>query len=1111
MTIFEYRGKEYSLEIPPENIDQARIAIENQLAIELRADRAKQAWEAYQEESLPQHKGKKSPFSFEESFRTPSADALRAGTEAQWANLGNLFGLVDEGEVEQKRLVAEGAFPEHPYATMGGQLLPDLATGFGIGRAAGTTLKVGKGLTSGKTLTEAFKDTLPYGTLELMGLGATAGVVPNLAHRDADIDYLTAVGIPKEKATKLANQSFVLGEIGWSLPLLGRTKFTSAGFGATSNMSLAAGDVATRNLQTTEYPAMQRDPFDPQILLPAGVLGAGIGALLGKSKPVSLPTIDEFMTFFKDENSIHGVPRDASVEALYRARTGADNLDVQQMAGLIETLREKYNPVELKTAWNEMRDLVEVEGNPNTLTGLSKELYTKILGPGLKFLEKHAPQTATTKFVMGGWYPRITAKLLPVKLRKFFGYEVDDTADPTILRSGNTTKVEPNIIQQRGSKQGAMQERGVFALEESTVPARRHVVVMRGDTLLKMVNKKVKGIFLGGTNVSNKQPVQLINLKGFSWLINPKKSGFYEKDNADRTHSTHFKDSAGDNWELVSDTWGKTSIKKNGMEDWLNGRKIEVRAYPEKVDIKLKHATFKEAQTHTRGKYVDDAMIPFAIRLLEVRKSIRHKQFIDQLVSRFGKKVAIGPQDDPFINVPKGFRELKETSRIPETGRFNNEMTVFPERAAEILDDFNKLIPDTFITKTGNVLLRAMFLNPLIHINNELPHFMTTVGFSGMVLHPIEFFSNLEEAATHIKTRSPLYQELARMGAYMNFGKSNHLIEGLVQKNLQSQPAFAKYAKVTGRSIGEAYEDTSKQMNSNMWGVRDVLVTAAILQKLKHSGANLTMPRDALLDISKHLPTYWLPPRVGEKVLGAKASRAFSLFLQNRTWSWFARYKHGMITSFTNTVKDIFAKDPTFKRNIHGLDAAMGMGLLMGFLYPLADSFAKALVGMFTDEFEGGDVHLRRGGVFHLMDAIHKTTTGEKEFIAVVNAMYTMNPILQSMFELALNNALQIERKTIYNTEEDFPAISGDITTYLLSRVPTFGEILKQTYSEEGSIGLWKFLFKNLDIKSKTIEQKYKELSKQRAREKAGEASARRKEIERDLWLPESPSSFGLE
>jgi hypothetical protein len=68
--------------------------------------------------------------------------------------------------------------------------------------------------------------------------------------------------------------------------------------------------------------------------------------------------------------------------------------------------------------------------------------------------------------------------------------------------------------------------------------------------------------------------------------------------------------------------------------------------------------------------------------------------------------------------------------------------------------------------------------------------------------------------------------------------------------------------------------------------------------------------------VDAHMPTYRMPPRVGEKILGAKMSRMLSKhILSQPTIAIFARYKHGFVKSGLNTIRDLSAiLDPVLSR-----------------------------------------------------------------------------------------------------------------------------------------------------------------------------------------------------
>jgi hypothetical protein len=492
----------------------------------------------------------------------------------------------------------------------------------------------------------------------------------------------------------------------------------------------------------------------------------------------------------------------------------------------------------------------------------------------------------------------------------------------------------------------------------------------------------------------------------------------------------------------------------------------------------LKEATLDEIELNTPYRYSRNLSAVTGTRLTELRDLARVNEWIKQFKnSDYFKEVA--HEIKPGVNAPQGFVRPENLEKFPQLNNY-----VFEPRVAEILSDFNKTWQPNFLTEASNGLVKNMMLNPLPHMHNELVHWFINRGASG-ILTPkgiLQFAETLPKAVMEVMDRGPMFREIMRQGGSVMSAnvRNNALLDKAFKENLtltSKDPKFVEYAKRLGRSPLDLYEGISKFSNKSMWTVRDILYTQLVMETMTKGKVDLPT---AIKSVERHMPSYRLPSRVGEKILGAQVSRMTAKVLQNPSFVIFARYKHGMLSSLLNTSKDLLMLDPKVKKSKQfkeGTDAALATAIAIGAVYPLLDSFAQALTG---DQ----DSKVRRAGVLHLFDAVGEISKSKKDPYSLLSAVITFNPTLQALFQLAANYELY-NRRNIYNVEDDWDLIATDVGKYLLKTVPQAGETLRATSEFGGGFKQW--LAKQFDVKTKTFEQKAREEDQVERRKSAAE------------------------
>ena len=537
--------------------------------------------------------------------------------------------------------------------------------------------------------------------------------------------------------------------------------------------------------------------------------------------------------------------------------------------------------------------------------------------------------------------------------------------------------------------------------------------------------------------------------------------------------------------ELPNGTRKIISFKGNEVVEWKNGTANKYLSKPTD-DLKagdklgrgtIKEATLDEIEKNTPFKYSRNLTAVSGTRLTELRDVARVNEFLKNwLESPHFKEVA--HKITKGVEAPKGFVRPEHLDKMPQLNDY-----VFEPRIAEALEDFNRRWEPTILTEASNAVIKNMMINPLPHIHNEAVHWYLSRGASGF-LNPkniAEFGTTLPKAFNEVYNKGPLFKEIMREGGSIMSAnvRNNLLMEKAFEKGLkeiQKDPNFVAMAKSLGRSPLDLYDGISKASNKAMWTFRDVMYTQLIMEKM-NKGASL---KEAIRIVERHMPNYRLPTRVGEKVLGAKLSRVTSKVLQNPNWVVFARYKHGMVSSFLNGMKDLAMLDPNVKKSKQfkdGMDYAIALSTLLGVVYPVMDSIFQAIS-------EEDSAKVRRAGVTHLFSAIKDIADSKKDSFALLSALVTFNPIAQAMFQIAANYELY-NRRNIYNVEDDWDIIAEDVGKYGLRLVPQISEGMR-TQSEFG--GGWKqWMMKQFDVKTQTADQREREEEQVERRRTAAE------------------------
>lgn len=556
------------------------------------------------------------------------------------------------------------------------------------------------------------------------------------------------------------------------------------------------------------------------------------------------------------------------------------------------------------------------------------------------------------------------------------------------------------------------------------------------------------------------------------------------------------------------------TFKGNDVVQWNNRTSKKYMGKP-KEDIAagdklgtgtVKVATLDEVKAHTPFNYVDNSTLVAGYKLAELRSLAREHMAIKAFMETpFFKANALEVKPGAAVqyNAPmyEGFRDLASYDRYPQLRNYK-----FKDRVADMLDDAARQRDQGLMRSINDFTIKNLMLVPFVHMHNELFHWYIERGLTGLTTPQglKSLATTAPQAFMEVVNQGPLYREIAREGGNLlslNAINSPYL-EAAFKKattEMKSDPGFISIAKELGIAPAKLYNEVSKLSNQAMWTTRDILYTQIIMEKLK-SGETM---KEAIKSTEEHMPNYRLPSTILENPtnlrirmgnvtipftkkalrmptinrggsgiplgLGYSGGRGVSKALQS-PYVVFGPYKHGMLSSGLNTLKDIVSKEKGWKKNAKGVNSALALAAA---LYAYGILWGEGLFNQAAQELTGDSTaEVRAPGFAHVVSSV-KDVWGEdpkKDAISLLSTLITPSPGLAIPLQAGLGFELY-NRRDIYSPADPASTQIEDLALYLgRSLSPQVGNILRATDEDYGG-GLGQYGLRLFDIKTKTQEQ----------------------------------------
>ncbi len=504
---------------------------------------------------------------------------------------------------------------------------------------------------------------------------------------------------------------------------------------------------------------------------------------------------------------------------------------------------------------------------------------------------------------------------------------------------------------------------------------------------------------------------------------------------------------------------------------------------------KVEEAQTKDIEANTPIKYLGNDLAIKYMTLNALEKAKRERDLIKGMSDTGAANGWMHPADKVSSD-SEGFRRLNGATQAALPA-FRDQLV--DPRFAEVLEDFADRYKDSgLLDSFNNVVIRTMMINPYPHFRNEFAHWFIARGASGLL--PFGqitgasrglqgLMSTVADSVKSVLDQDGFQKRLMREGGYLlapsvkNMVANKRLLElGIhdLMKDAAAKGTITALAKALGISFGTLLARVSDFMSTVMWSTRDMMYTQLVKEQMQ---MGKTMAQ-AIEEVGKHMPEYYVPSRVGEKLLGAKASRLASQAMQSRLLI-FGRYHYGWLRSLGENAKEIAQVRRDTPAAVKGIDHMLGMALGGYLIY-------KGTNAAWTSAF-GQPAEERMPGVYHGLQAAYDVATGKKDYSALLGSFLTLNPAISATTQILRNR--DWAGKQIVPSGSTPGAAALRMGLYAGSQLsPVQG--LERT--AEGSTSTKGNLAALVDVKLTTMQKQYDQLVRQREnRERAAEATQR--------------------
>jgi len=376
----------------------------------------------------------------------------------------------------------------------------------------------------------------------------------------------------------------------------------------------------------------------------------------------------------------------------------------------------------------------------------------------------------------------------------------------------------------------------------------------------------------------------------------------------------------------------------------------------------------------------------------------------------------------------------------------------------------------------GNFLRTSIFFNPLIHVPNIwVHHLVERVSDNAML--PTRWRAEVRSAMKAIRavaTQNNDFLTALDEGAPMQSHREeiakisdlffNQLAGGLEAK----EPWAERIAKSIGMSPVNLIKAIYNLSGKVTWTVNDTAFLQAAYAKTER-GVPL---KDALREVSKHIPDYRLPTRILE-------TRTLAKLMSNPNLTMFGAYHYGALKSYGEAIKSALGVNEsnvgrgTAKEALHGWQTLAVIGLATFVMYPLLDELAQKASGQ-------GNARLRRAGAATFPYNIAKLIEHEKTPFEVLESVATPAVHTKTAIETATNRDWWTGRN-IYDPHADWETIGQQIGRHLAEAISPVQQATRIAEGPEGSLKRFAWGMAGVRFPRSAAEQEALQISSSKA------------------------------